>query len=776
MQVLRNHEIQTGITAVSAWENEGKTSRKIVIPIVGLRCASCVRRVQKGLAGLEGVIDASVDLAASSARVAYSPGVISPKDLAKAVENLGYSVSLSAGEAKDALDCERTAREAALRNLKIRFLAGVALVIPLLLVVSWQDLGLSRFVLLSRRTNFLLQLLLQLPIQFWIGGRFYKGAWKALKNRTGNMDTLVATGTGAAFCYSALVTFFPSLFSAQGLPAEVYFDTTAVIILLILLGRFLETRATGRTSEAIKTLIGMQAKTAHILRDGTEVKIPVEDVAVGDLVVVRPGEKIPVDGIIVEGDSAVDESTVTGESIPVGKVPGDEVTGVTLNKTDTFTFTATRVGKDTLLSRIVRKVQDAQGSKPPIARLADSIAGCFVPGVMIIGSITFVVWLVLGPAPAMTYALLNFVAVMIIACPSALGLAAPTSIMVGIGKGAEHGILIKSGSVLETTNKLNAVVLEKTGTITKGRPVVTDIVTVNGFGADRLLSIAASAEKGSEHPLGEAIVEEARRKKVTLAMGTDFNSIPGFGISVVMDSRKIMLGNAALMANHALSLERVAVSAAELAREGKTPIFISVNHEIAGIIAVADMVKEGSRQAIAALQRLGIEVVMLTGDNKHTAQAIAGQVGVTRVVTEVLPDEKADVVKQLQAEGRTVGMVGNGINDAPALVQADVGIAIGTGTDIAVESADITLISGELEGVVTAIALSRATIRNIKQNLFWAFAYNTILIPVAAGILFPFFGILLNPMIAAGAMGLSSLPVVSNALRLRRFRKPLLTR
>jgi Cu+-exporting ATPase len=419
-------------------------------------------------------------------------------------------------------------------------------------------------------------------------------------------------------------------------------------------------------------------------------------------------------------------------------------------------------------------VQDAQGSKPPIARLADIIAGYFVPGVMIIASITFLIWFIWGPNPAMTYALLNFVAVMIIACPCALGLATPTSIMVGTGKGAEYGILIKGGHALETTHKLDTVVLDKTGTITKGRPAVTDIVTINGFSADRLLSIAASAEKGSEHPLGEAIVEEARRRNATWATVTNFNAIPGLGISVVVDDLKILLGNAKLMKENAQSLARVESSAAELAGDGKTPMFISVDGEIAGIIAVADVVKEGSRNAIAALQGQGIEVVMLTGDNERTAQAIASQVGVKRVVAEVMPDEKADVVKQLQAEGRTVGMVGDGINDAPALVQADVGIAIGTGTDIAIESADITLISGELEGVVTAIALSKSTIRNIKQNLFWAFAYNTILIPVAAGVLFPLFGILLNPMIAAGAMGLSSVTVVSNALRLRRFKKPLL--
>jgi Cu+-exporting ATPase len=761
---------------IAAIQDLGYQARfeSITIQVDGMSCASCVNRVQNGLAGIEGVVSASVNFATSSARVEYSPGLLTPKDLVSAVEKIGYTAFMPEGGAEDALDRERIAREAKLKTLKVKFLTGVALVIPILTLVYWQALGLSKLIPLSRQTNFLLQLLLQLPIQFWVGGQFYKGAWHALKNRTSDMNTLVATGSSAAFIYSVLVTFFPTLFSAQGLVAEVYFDTAGVIIILILFGRILEARAKGRTSEAIKKLVGLQAKTARIMKDGSEIEIPVEDVAIDDLVVVRPGEKIPVDGVIVEGNSAVDESMVTGESIPVGKAPGDEVIGVTLNKTGTFTFKATKVGKDTMLSQIIRMVQDAQGSKPPIARLADIIAGYFVPGVMTIASITFLIWLVWGPNPAMTYALLNFVAVMIIACPCALGLATPTSIMVGTGKGAEYGILIKGGHALETTHKLDAVVLDKTGTITKGRPAVTDIVTIDGFSADRLLSIAASAEKGSEHPLGEAIVEEARRRNVTLATVTDFNAIPGLGISVVVDDSKILLGNAKLMKENALSLARVESSAAELAGDGKTPMFISVEGEIAGIIAVADVVKEGSRNAIAALQDQGIEVVMLTGDNERTAQAIASQVGVKRVVAEVMPDEKADVVKKLQAEGRTVGMVGDGINDAPALVQADVGIAIGTGTDIAIESADITLISGELEGVVTAIALSKSTIRNIKQNLFWAFAYNTILIPVAAGVLFPPFGILLNPMIAAGAMGLSSVTVVSNALRLRRFKKPLL--
>ena len=644
---------------------------------------------------------------------------------------------------------------------------------PILLLVHWENLGLANILPLSRQNNFILQLVLQIPIQFWVGRQFFEGAWKALKHKTSDMNTLIALGTGAAFIYSVLVTFFPTLFTAEGLVADVYFDTAGVIIVLILLGRFLEMRAKGQTSEAIKKLIGLQAKTATVLKDGKEVEIPVEDVSIGDHVIVRPGEKLPVDGIVIDGSSSIDESMVTGESIPILKHPGDQVIGVTINKTGTFTFKATKVGKDTMLSQIINMVQDAQGSKPPIARLADVISGYFVPTVIVIALSTFVVWFSFGPEPALTYALLNFVAVMIIACPCALGLATPTSIMVGTGKGAEHGVLIRGGEALETAHKLDTIVLDKTGTITLGQPSVTDIVTHNGFSADRLLSLAASAEKGSEHPLGEAIVNEARQKDLEFVTLKNFSAIPGHGISAEIDGAEILLGNRKLMKDRKISFDKLESSASELAQQGKTPMFIAFGGKCAGIIAVADTVKKSSPPAIRALQNLGLKVVMLTGDNRRTAEAIAQLVGVDQVIAEVLPDEKAAVVARLQEEGSVVGMVGDGINDAPALVQADVGIAIGTGTDVAIESSDITLISGELDGVVTAIALSKATIRNIKQNLFWAFAYNATLIPVAAGILFPFFGILLNPMFAAAAMGLSSVTVVTNALRLRRFRKPV---
>ncbi len=747
----------------------------LTFPVEGMSCASCVNKVQKALNGVDGVISATVNFASEQATVEFLPGILTSKQIKDTIQDLGYIVPEILDD-ENPIEREKRGRDQALRTLRIKFFTGLSLVIPLLILAQWENLGLSLIIPLSSQTNFILQLLLQIPIQFWVGRQFFEGAWKALKHKTSDMNTLIAVGTGAAFIYSVLVTFVPSLFTAEGLTAEVYFDTAGVIIVLILLGRFLEMRAKGQTSEAIKKLIGLQPKTARILKeDGEETEIQIEDVAIGNLVIVRPGEKIPVDGVVRDGVSSVDESMVTGESIPIVKHPGDEVIGVTINKTGSFSFEATKIGKDTMLSQIINMVQDAQGSKPPIARLADVISSYFVPVVMVIALITFGVWLTFGPEPALTYALLNFVAVMIIACPCALGLATPTSIMVGTGKGAENGVLIRGGEALETAHKLNTIVLDKTGTITLGEPSVTDIVTHNGFNAEKLLSLAASAEKGSEHPLGEAIVNEALRKEIKLVTLKNFNAIPGHGISAEIDHKEILLGNRKLMDNKNISLGSLEERATELALQGKTPMFITESSKLVGIIAVADTVKKSSPAAIKALQKLGLEVVMLTGDNRRTAEAIARTVGVDRVVAEVLPDEKAAEIIKLQEGGKIVGMVGDGINDAPALVQADVGIAIGTGTDIAIESSDITLISGDLDGVVTAIALSKATIRNIKQNLFWAFAYNTILIPVAAGVLFPFFGILLNPMFAAAAMGLSSVTVVTNALRLRRFRKPAIS-
>lgn len=747
---------------------------KITLPIRGMSCASCVQKVENALNGLEGVVRASVNFATERASVQYLPGAVSVEDFRRAVKEAGYEIlEVEGAKKEDIVDREKAAREAGYRKLKGKFIAGLILVIPVFLLAYWRMLDLSSLYNLNREVNFYLQLLFQTPIQFWVGWQFYSGAWKTVKHRSADMNTLIAVGTSAAYFYSVLATFLPGLFEVQGLAAEVYFDTAGAIIVFILLGRLLEARAKGQTSEAIKRLIGLQAKTARVLREGQELDIPVEEVAVGDVVVVRPGEKIPVDGIVKEGRSSLDESMVTGESIPVEKNPGDGVIGATINKMGSFKLEATKVGKDTMLAQIIKMVEEAQGSKPPIARLVDVIAAYFVPVVIGIAILTFIIWYAWGPDPALTYGLLNFVAVLIIACPCALGLATPTSIMVGTGKGAENGVLIRGGEALETAHKITAVVMDKTGTLTKGQPSITDIVPFNGQREEEILRYAASAEKGSEHPLGEAIVNRAKEKNIPLIDPKDFKAIAGHGIEATIDNKSVLMGNAKLMNDRGISLGDLGGKAEELSHQGKTPMFVAIDQNPAGIIAVADTLKENSQEAVKALQKMGIEVVMITGDNRRTAEAIGRQIGIGRVLAEVLPEGKANEVKKLQAEGKKVAMVGDGINDAPALAQADVGIAIGTGTDVAMESADITLISGDLRGVVTAIALSRATLRNIKQNLFWAFAYNSILIPVAAGVLFPFFGILLNPIYAAAAMGLSSVTVVSNALRLRRFRSPM---
>jgi len=746
---------------------------RITVPIRGMSCASCVEKVQTALKNVPGVVKASVNFATEKATVEYLPGQVTVRDLAKAVHDAGYEL-LETQEGADIVEQERAARQAELRRLRQKFIVGLVLVVPIFLLGNLHMVGLSHLLALDRQTNFLIQLILQTPVQFWVGWQFYRGAWAAARHKTTDMNTLIAVGTSAAYLYSVAATFFPWLFAAKGLAAEVYFDTAGAIIVLILLGRLLEARAKGQTSEAIKKLIGLQPKTAIVIRDGKEQEIPVADVQFGDQVMVRPGERIPVDGVVLEGYSAVDESMVTGESIPVEKQAGAEVIGATINKTGSFKFRATKVGKETMLAQIIRMVEEAQGSKPPIARMADIIASYFVPAVIGAAVLTFIIWYFFGPQPALTYALLNFVAVMIIACPCAMGLATPTSIMVGTGKGAEHGVLIRGGEALETAHKLDAIVLDKTGTITKGEPSVTDIAESDGYKAAEILRLAASAERGSEHPLGEAIVRRAHEQGLQLEDPTDFKAIPGQGIEATIGDHKVLLGNMKLMKEQGVRIDTMKGKDTAFSQKGKTPMFMAVDGRPAGIIAVADTLKQDSAAAINALHQLGLEVIMVTGDNKRTADAIAAQIGVDHVLAEVLPEAKAGEVKKLQAKGKRVGMVGDGINDAPALAQADVGIAIGTGTDVAMESADITLISGDLKGVVIAIALSKATIRNIKQNLFWAFAYNTILIPVAAGILFPFFGILLNPIFAAGAMGLSSVTVVTNALRLRRFKPPVI--
>jgi Cu+-exporting ATPase len=752
----------------------GVSVSKITIPIKGMTCAACVKRVQDALASVEGVLSVAVNIATEKATLEYVPAQAGMRDFRKAVRGTGYDiVEIEQGE--DIVEKEKKERERAYLGLKTRLITGAALTIPIFILVFWDRMGLSAVIDIPKETNFFLQLIIQTPVQFWVGWQFYTGAVSAARHRTTNMNTLIAVGTSAAYIYSVIATFVPSLFEIKGYSAHVYFDTAATIIVLILLGRLFEARAKGKTSEAIKKLMGLQSKTARIILNSQEKDVPIEEVEIGDLVVVRPGEKIPVDGIVKDGYSSVDESMISGESIPVEKNAGDTVIGATINKTGSFKFETTRVGRDTMLSRIIHMVQEAQGSKPPIARLADKIASIFVPTVMGIASLTFIIWFIFGPAPALTYALLNFIAVMIIACPCALGLATPTSIMVGTGKGAENGILIRSAEALESAHKINTIVFDKTGTLTRGEPVVTDIIVAAGqdlpFTADEtaVLAYAASAEKGSEHPLGEAIIKKAEEQRIDLRDPADFLAIPGHGIKAKVDKKAVLLGNADFMSGERVNVDSLKDPSEKLSSEGKTPMYVAVDQTAIGIIAVADTLKESSVAAIKALRKLGIQTVMITGDNKRTAAAIAEQVNIDRVLAEVLPEEKAREVKKLRAEHKVVAMVGDGINDAPALAQADIGMAIGTGTDVAMEASDITLIGGDLRGVVASIALSKATIRNIKQNLFWAFAYNTILIPVAAGVLFPFFGILLNPMFAAAAMGMSSVTVVTNALRLRKF-------
>ncbi len=737
----------------------------VEIPVRGMQCASCVQNIEKALLRTRGVTKAAVNLATEKANVEYIPSEIGLSEIKKVIEQSGYKV-LEIPPEQEWADMERIVREKEYCKLKVKFFAGLALGFLIFLGSSPQWFPWIPDFL----NNFYVLWALATPVQFWMGWQFYKGAWGAFRHRNADMNTLIAVGTSAAYIYSAAATLSPSFFIRGGIKPEVYFDTSAIIIVLILLGRLLETRAKGQTSEAIKKLAGLQPKTARVIRDAEEVDIPVEEVLVGDIVVVRPGEKIPVDGIVTSGKSAVDESMITGESLPAKKEPGDEVIGASINKTGSFEFKATKVGKNTALAQIIKLVQDAQGSKAPIQRLADVIAGYFVPIVISVAIATFVVWFNFGPDPALTFALLNFVAVMIIACPCALGLATPTAVMVGTGKGAENGVLIKGGESLETAHKLDILVLDKTGTLTKGEPEVTDLVTLNALTQDEILTYAASAEKASEHPLGEAIVRKAAERGIELQAPKNFKAIEGQGIEAEVEGKTILLGNARLMQERKVEVKALEARAQEFAAEGKTAVYVALGEKAAGLIGVADTLKDNSAKAVQRFKKMGLEVVMLTGDNRRTAEAIARKAGIDRVLSEVLPEDKVLEIKRFQSEGKRVGMVGDGINDAPALAQADIGIAIGSGTDIAMEASDITLIKDDLLAVVSAIELSKKTIRVIKQNLFWAFFYNTAGIPIAAGVLYPFFGILLNPIFASAAMAFSSVSVVSNSLRLRRIK------
>ena len=768
--------------------------RSLALDIEGMTCASCVNRIERYLRKVDGVVEANVNLATERASLVARPDVTIDQLIA-AVEAAGYEARLivdagapptaapaTAAEPaephaahREATAPETTFQQRHLADTRRRLVVAAVLTTPLILGLA--SMTVAPF-LPAVLTNPWLQLALATPVQFYAGWPFYKGAWKVARHRATDMNTLIAVGTSAAYFYSLAAILFSDFFRAAGVATgeqlPLYFDTSSAIVTLILLGRFLEARARSHTSDAIKKLIGLAPRTARVLRDGREADIPIEDVLRGDLVHVRPGEKVPVDGLVRDGRSAVDESMITGESMPVTKEPGDEVIGGTLNTSGAFRFEATRVGRDTVLAQIVRLVQDAQGSKAPIPRLADLVTSYFVPAVLGIAGLTFVAWFVFGPAPAFNLALLNMVAVLIIACPCALGLATPTSIMVGTGKGAENGVLFRNAEALERLHNVRAVVVDKTGTLTEGKPRVTDVVRAEGAPDEtELLRLTASAEGGSEHPLGEAIVRFARdEKQLDLPETTAFEAVSGQGIAATVGGRDVLVGRPAFLASHGIDPTALAGAADELAAAGKTPVFVALNGKPAAVIGIADTLKAGSVEAVAELHRLGLHVVMLTGDNETTARAIARQAGVDRVLADVRPDEKAAQVRKLQAEGKLVAMVGDGINDAPALAQADVGVAIGTGTDVAIESGSVTLMSGDLRALVTAFSLSRATMRNIKQNLFWAFAYNVALIPLAAGVFYPFTGWLLDPIFAAAARALSSVTVVSNALRLRRFRPP----
>jgi P-type Cu+ transporter len=742
------------------------------VPVETPEAAASVAASALPAAHTHEVDQVEVNFGAERVTVAFDPDRVGADDMRQAVATAGYRVEERAEPGtEETEDAEAAARRAEIQDLTRRVVVGAVLTAPVLLAVMASEL-LNADWIPEIVLNHWVQLALIAPVMGYTGWPIHRTGWLTLRHRMADMNTLITLGTTAAFLYSLVVTVAPGLLPED--LREVYYEAVGVILTLILLGRLLEARAKAGTGEAIRKLIGLQAKTARVVEDGAEREVPVEEVQIGDVVVVRPGEKVPVDGEIIEGRSAIDESMVTGEPMPATKGPGETVVGATINQTGAFRFRATKVGKDTMLAQIVKLVEQAQASKAPIQRLADLTSSYFVPAVIFIAIGTFVLWFDFGPSPALTFALVSAVSVLIIACPCALGLATPLSIMVGTGKGAEHGVLIRSAEALETAHKLRTIVLDKTGTITRGEPALTDVVPVGSPPEPELLRLVASAERSSEHPLGQAIVRGAEERGIPLAEPVDFQSVTGKGIQATVDRQTVLVGRGRLLAERGIDPSALDREAARLAGEGKTAVYVAVDGSPAGVVAVADTVKEDSPRAVRALRDLGLEVVMITGDNRRTAEAVARQVGIGRVLAEVLPEDKALEVRRLQDEGRLVAMVGDGINDAPALAQADVGIAIGTGTDVAIEAADVTLISGALEGVVTSVTLSRATMRNIRQNLFLAFVYNALGIPVAAGALYAATGILLNPMIAAAAMAMSSLSVVGNANRLRRYRSAAL--
>jgi len=752
---------------------------RAALPVTGMTCANCAATIERTLKRLDGVVSANVNLASERASVEYLPGAVSLKAIQQAIRDAGYDVVVpSEGETME--DVERAARQAEIRDQTRKFWVGVAFSVPLLLLSMARDFGLLGMWAHAPWFDWLL-FALATPVQFYVGWDYYVGGFKSLRAGSANMDVLVAMGSSAAYFYSVAVLLLPSI------GGHVYFETSALIITLIKLGKMLEARAKGQTSEAIKKLMGLRPRTARVVRDGVEADVPIELVVLGDVVIVRPGEQMAVDGVVIDGRSAVDESMLTGESLPVDKKPGDEVIGGTINKQGLLRFEATRVGSQTVLAQIIRLVEEAQGSKAPIQRLADRVSAWFVPAVIGLAALTFLAWFFVGGV-GFTQAMIYMVAVLVIACPCALGLATPTAIMVGTGKGAANGILFKNSEALELAHEVTAIVLDKTGTITRGEPAVTEILDIRDWGLEippeggsrsevgssiqyrisNILRMAASAERGSEHPLGEALVRAAVEQGLVLSEPQQFEAVPGQGIAAVVDGCQVLVGTARLLESRGVAMDGLSAAVERLEGEAKTAMAVAVDGRAAGVVAVADTVKAGSAEAIGRMQSLGLEVIMITGDNLRTAEAIGREVGVSRVVAQVLPEDKGAQVKALQAQGQKVGMVGDGVNDAPALAQADVGIAIGTGTDVAMAAADVTLMSGDLRGVPRAIALSRATMRTIKQNLFWAFFYNVILIPLAAGALYPLLGVRLHPVMAAGAMAFSSIFVVTNSLRLRR--------
>jgi P-type Cu+ transporter len=763
--------------AVGAIESAGYAVREETteLGIEDMTCASCVGRVEKALRQIPGVIEANVNLATERARVRHSAEIVTTAMLEAAVEQAGYKARrLSAATASsDDQDSERRENEA--RGLRRSLLIAALLTLPVFVLEMGSHLipAMHHWVLgvLGEQRNGYLQFVLTTLVLFGPGLRFFRKGVPALLRGAPDMNSLVSVGTAAAYGYSVVATFIPQVLP-QG-TANIYFEAAAVIVTLILLGRTLEARAKGRTSQAIKRLVGLQAKTARVERNGATLEIPLDQVTTGDVVFVRPGEKIPVDGQVVEGASYVDESMITGEPVPVSKGVGAEVVGGTINKTGAFSFRVTKVGANTVLAQIIRLVEEAQGSKLPIQALVDKVTLWFVPAVMAAAALTFLIWLIFGPTPALTFALVNAVAVLIIACPCAMGLATPTSIMVGTGRAAELGVLFRKGEALQALRDVSVIALDKTGTLTKGRPELTDLVPAEGFDYDEVLALVAAVETRSEHPIAEAIVAAAKQRDIKIAAIEAFDATPGFGVSAKVSGRTVSVGADRFMTQLGLDVASFLPAAQRLGEQGKSPLYAAIDGRLAAVIAVADPIKETTPEAIKALHALGLKVAMITGDNAATASAIARQLGIDEVAAEVLPDGKVAALKQFRSHGARVAFVGDGINDAPALAEADVGLAIGTGTDVAIEAADVVLMSGDLRGVANAIALSQATIRNIKQNLFWAFAYNAVLIPVAAGMLYPINGTLLSPIFAAAAMALSSVFVLGNALRLKRFQAPM---